>query len=402
MLLMLLVLEVASATCELAGAVQGTVGQQVAAEARESAGAVYGAVETLNREVLPRMPADDDGFQLYVGDTVFLNVARLPMEHADPNCGRGEIAEYAYDINTVNVAGAIRGGPLTVMYSTSAQMSYAPAGAFWRGGILGINAIGGTYWAVAAPLVGAENDVYDGIGSVAEFGVNYDFVAGATVDVVGNDIGAGYVGSRGFYVTGLSRVTRLFARATASDRLQRLPELIGGVGRLPVPGEMLSSLYARRVEIGPPALVTSDDDEAEPTPVFQRAALTTGHVAQENIAGLVDIQGGVRILPTPGLYEVRVRLHPKIDDLDELASDRVTPDLVSSVHIGVIQSPAVDRFGLPSKPLLQAGIQRPFMLQDDWMVTASLSLNDDEVMAVFPYARNAFMFRLQTTPGGAW
>jgi len=400
-LLTLLLLGFAEAACSLAGAVQGTVGQEVAAEARQSAGAVYGAVETLNREVLPRLPGDEDGWQLYVGDTLFLNLARLPMEHSDPNCGRGEVAEYAYDINTVNIAGAVRTGPLTLMYSTSAQMSYAPSGVFWRAGMPAVNALGGTYWAFAAPLVGANDDLYDGIGNAGEFGVNYDFVAGATLDVVGNDIGAGYVGSRGFYLTGLSRVTRLFGRATASDRLQRLPQLIGGLGRLPVPGEMLTSAYARRVEIGPPDLLSVDDEGAEPVPVFQRPSLTSAHLAQENIAGLVDIKGGVRILPTPGLYEVKVRLHPKIDDLEDLVADRLTPDLISSVHVGVIQSPAVERFGLPSKPLLQAGIQRPFELKSGWMVTASLTLNDDEVMAVFPYARNAFMLRLQTTPGAA-
>ena len=384
----------ASGACELAGAVQGTVGQQVAAEARASAGAVYGAVETLNREVLPRLPTDENGYQLYVGDAVFLNVARLPMEHSDPlGCNRGEVAEYAYDINTVNVAGALRQGPLTVVYSTSSQMSYAPAGSFWRGGILAVNALGGAYWSFAAPFVGADDDLYDGIGTVGEFGVNYDYMAGATVDVFGNDIGGGYVGSRGFYVTGLSRVTRLFARATTSNQLQRLPQLVGGLGRLPVPGDMLTSVYARRIETG--AL------EQPEVPLFQRTSLTSTHVAQENIAGLVDIDAAARILPTPGLYEVKVRLHPK-QTLSDLTEGRVTPELLSSVHLGVIQSPAVDRLGLPSVPLLQAGAQRTFQLQDGWMLTASLSLNSDEVMSVFPYARNAFLVRVQTTPGGAW
>lgn len=372
--------------CQLLGPVEGTVGQAMTAEARASAGAIYGAVEVLNREVLPRLP-EGDGVAAFAGDTTIGNVAKLPVLIADACPREGDVGLYQYDVNAVNYAVAYRAGPLTLMYSTSALMSYAPAGNFWRATMPVLNLAGGTYWALAAPFFGGEADLYATNDYVAEYGLNYDFVLGATADLVVAEVGGGYVGSRGFYVTGLQPKVRLFARAVASDGVSRLPQAMGGVDRVPIEG-MLSSLYARRVESGPA------DQEV---PLLQRASRGTLHASQEAIAGILDVGAAALVSPVPGLHELRVRLHPRTD-LDDLAEQGLTPDQLPSVEVGTIQAPPVPEFGIEGRIRPHVALRYGALVEERWLLSAELSLNSDEVLAAFPYAHDSVLFRVAVVP----
>ena len=371
--------------CAIQGVVDGTAGQAQAAEARESAGAIYGAVETLNREVLARIPVDG-GAAAYAGDTMILGVAKLPMERSS-SCPRGAIGNYQYDVNSANFAGAYRKGPVTLMYSTSAQMNGAPSNNTNRAIIAGVNTIGGLYWVLAAPFIGADNQLFENQAGMGEFGVNYDFVLGASADLVAVDVGAGYVGSTGFYVTGLSRPTRLFARAVTSENVGRLPLAQAGLDRLAL-GEMFTTLYARRIETANPG---------DNVPLLQRPSLTSTHVMQEAIGGMVDVGAGLTVLPKPNFYDVKVRVHEKVTPGD-LESRGLSIDQVSGFYAGVTNSRAQPEYGLDGGPLPQAGVRFNLPVDEKWLVTAAVALNDDEVLVNFPYARNSVLLRISATP----
>ena len=379
----MLLVNFAFGQCQLDGAVQGTAGQAMAAEARTSAGAIYGAVDTLNREVLVRIPKEGGG-AAYGGDTLITGVANLPFRVSGCDVS---VRNYQYDVSSANFAGAYKAGPLTLMYSTSAQMTYAPSGNFSRGIAAGVNTIGGIYWVFAAPFVGADNNVLTGSDSFGEHGVNYDYVIGATADLVVADVGAGYVGSSGFYVTGLSRPTRLFARAVASDKVGRLPLAQAGLDRLPFK-DMLSSAFLRRIETG---------NAPDNIPLLQRPSLTSAHLAQDAIAGIIDVTGGVAVFPQPAFYDARIRIHQAIT-AEDLEERKLTTQQLTGGFLGVTRGQAQPEYGLEAAPLLQIGVRYIIPVDEAFLVTAAVSLNDDEVLTNFPYARNSILFRISATP----
>ena len=381
-MLWMMLMNVAFGACEFEGPIQGTAGRAMAAQARVSAGAIYGAVDTLNREVMPRISADG-GAAVYAGDTIILGVAKLPMRLS--NCDQA-VRNYQYDVNSANFAGAFKAGRFTLMYSTSAQMTYAPQNNSTRAVVGAVNTIGGIYWVVAAPFVGADNNLLSS-SFAGEYGVNYDYVLGASADLTFADIGAGFVGSSGFYVTGLSRPTRLFARAVTSDKVGRMPLAQAGLDKLPL-SDMLTSAFLRRIETGP-----AEDD----VPLLQRPSLTSLHIAQDAIAGLVDVTGGVSVLPKPAFYDLRVRVHTTATASD-LEDRQISPDQLTGVFLGMTQGRAQPEYGIERATLLQAGVRYNLPVDERFLVTATLSLNDDEILTNFPYSRNSVLFRISATP----
>ena len=377
--------QASSYQCQPLTPMPGSVGAERAEQVRQSAGATYGAVNVLNEQVLQRM-GDNSDFGVFIGDTSIFGVTSVPV-HTGTDCPRdAELSYVQYDVNAVNFAVAGGSKQLKVFYSTSALMAYAPVGNFWRATMIGINAIGGTYWMLAAPFVGADDDTYDTSTYYALFNVNYDYIAGAELNLLGVQLGAGYVGSQGFYGHANSRKLSLFGRAVLSDELSRIPLAAAGLDRLPAAG-MLTSAFARRTETGPA------DQGA--TALFDRDAEYTAHVAQAAIGGVLDVAAGLRIAPNIGFKEARVTVHQAATDA-VLESRTVAPEQLSGVALGVVEVAAQRHLGVPATTRIQASA-RAALDVDGSLVLVELALNDDDVLAVFPYSNNSLLLRVSAS-----
>jgi hypothetical protein len=384
----------ASADCSNLAVLPGTRGEQLAQDTRELAADTFGAAQTLNREVLPFLRTtgmSGTAVSTYAGLQSYRDIVRVPAVSVGgmggSNCERSGLERYGmypFDVDTVNVAVAVRSGPIGLVYSTSALATHTSANRFQRGMITTLNTVGGLYWVLAGPFYGAE--VSEATESNTTF--TYDYVIGGTFDAWVARGTVGYVGSKGVYAHVTSDRAWLFGNFVSSNEFELVPLLSGGLTQVPI-AKAFTSAYVRRLDIDPSALGEKK--------AMDREGLWTAHLDQDLIARMFDVKGALAVKPTTTLQAASVTWHPAAD-FDDMRSNGLTTAQLPGVWAGTSRQLDQAQYGIEGGYRIQAGARYSLVMDDTdglaVVLTGSVSLNDDAVMEIFPYAQNTWYLRL--------
>lgn len=364
-----------------AGPIAGTVPLTVMYGAFDRAAQLYGAVNLVERRLLPNLRLGPSAFAFAYETTGVLGAIDVPT--CVGRSVRGDLAAGGMGLG-------YRWGPVSLFYAgTTTWLSFFESNVVTR--IIGSNGfpiLGSLASPVAVFLPRVDFD---------EFSVSADFIVGAGLHLHYVDVLAGFVASRGLYAGIFQGQSRLFAGGALSDAFTRLPYARFGVGDLDWlygPGLVAAigstSLYAERVEYTalPDGTVARDDYDDKPGVLFER---WTAHFDQTGIAGgLFDVRAAMVVHPEVELYEATLTWRVVCLDDDEACAVPLT------VGGGVMHKPTTWFYGTDGGYLPRAEIR--LGRRDAAGIT--LGLNDPAVVTSFPFAYNAIFVRIMFSVGG--
>ena len=387
----------------------GTVQQDVVQQSRDTNAQLYGAVSFAERVLFPRTEGhyetDRDGYPVWAIEVSVLNgVAFVPsvetgceFEHLNHRVDLyGSASGLSFNVGPLNVfyAGSLTGH----MYAKGVASGFAPYG-YGLG-----TALGGPL--VTVPLTYVDLGADDGTTSVSG-----DYMVGAALDVFGEGFArVAYVGSSGLYTNVTGSRVRLFA-AAALDDFTELSYFRGGLDKQLV-DEVLgySSLYLRQKELSAAGgedasgeVVTALDDGS-----LRQRTFRTGHVAQEDLFGVLDLDFAYALAPDLFVHDARIGLHTPIYGMgkralssgegmyafEEAAGDASSIWRVPlSVSIGQVKLPELPYWGVDGGQKVSVEVEA-FMLfpssdSGGLMILYTFKANDPETLSNFPYAQDA-------------
>ena len=412
--------------------VEGTVPYAVAVEARRSYARTYSAVSQLEQEVLPTLASQRDSATVWrMGMNTLLNVTQLPTTAC------GELAAQKYDVGAYSMALAVRGGRFAMFYSASANYALVYRDGYERTIKHGGGFLLGHFYSLSAPLWGARVINADAIGGDAFSdgwaflssgdgaigGVSLDYIAGASLDLDYAYVGAGYVGSRGFYLhadqphTGLflDTVSELRALGTfeREDLLRYLKTGLSGFAWFLDEGSAIRETLGAtdadlsRYRIVSPSgdiLIAQDAEDVERA-VLPEETLSLTALRQRNLWGILDVAARYQLRPTPQLYEGTIRLHTRDyhPDLLPRRGGRAISDEGggAAIALGMVNLPERTYFGVTGGPRPYVSAEIIGYLDEDnaygGNIRAWVRLNDPDTLIVFPYAQGAWEMHLSFT-----
>ncbi len=391
--------------CGVYDSIPGTVSYQVAKQAVASNANVYSAVALLERQVLPKLNeagAEDDNdyddtlavwaldYNLIYGATSVPATARTGSGYG---CAQNGIVDV--DLAAGNLAYGLRYKSLSVFYAAGTATSYIPPMGLLGRAYLPVFPLVGWGYGLVAPLLGAgstQKDVYS---------LTWDYVAGANVrtDVV--SVSAGYVGSTGLYGHVVQPDIAAQVSSVVTDEFHELALLKGGFAQLDwlVPEDTVEAIgstavYARHMQqLIPPSRVeqslgTSRED-------LGRVSLLTGHLEQNRVAEYFDLLGAVKLGDRVDLHDAAIGVHFTKKAMEREWYD---PDNQARLIVGVVKVPDQYYLGLQGGYRLRLGLEISSEDKEtrskEHRLSGSLTLNDPEFLAVFPYAQNAVQFNI--------
>jgi hypothetical protein len=371
--------------------IDGTVPYGVGRQAIETNANAYGAVALAENVLLA-------GEGKYIGVTghALYNATRLPAVAACPSdldYGTAGLDVYA-SAGGLMIPFELLNGKLAgrVFYAGSVTGSLVqfPSDKFVQNRVIstelyGAAAIGVAYFAPLAPLISHEDGIETMVG---------DFVVGTEVGLPSHpDVAAlrlGHVYSQGLYSNLNSRRAYLFATTLLTDQFSLLALAKAGLDKVPISKIAgRSTLFGRNqvIKSAPVAdsatsNVTADDG------VFGRIDLSTLHVAQDEIGGVLGISAALAVRPNVFLHEASLSLN--LGQID-LGLDQ--PVRVISGRAGVEQLPAMPWYGV------KGGLQPYFDVT--FFDSVHIRRNAPDTLLLFPYAQNAteVSFVIQFGPG---
>ena len=381
--------------------IAGTTRYRVALEASRKNAAIFGAVASAERVVLPNLQQGSSSAAM-IDLSLLYGATKVPTQ-----CGG--LVLYDTDMTAGNLAFGFRLGPVSAFYSAGvASTLFTPGGAVGR--YLYPTFIGGLGWfyAAAAPLLGAGTSRHD------VYSITSDYIAG--LQLHGGKLvaaSAGYIGSKGLYANVSLPVIRAFVSSALTENVKELGYLRGGFDALDwaLPKSALetvgsTSIYARslRSYATPPVGVAS-----EPTKDTSFRSLLTGHFEQMKIAGHFDLVSAFTVKPKPDLYHLSIGYSPSNPEPSYWEAKRRIARPYDREHtefrfeIGIVKLPDQTYYGVKGGPKFHAAID----LIGVWIGgKLSIRLNDADVLANFPYAYNAlhlyfiFPFGIETPKDG--
>ena len=251
-------------------------------------------------------------------------------------------------------------------------------------------------WAFSSltPLMVGPADVMD----TGLFDDGLEYTLGARIFAPYDDgrLGAsfGYYASndrQGFYST----LTESHLRAVASAVFaEGLPYLLGGVQRSPLLWKgvspigaraLMSSAFVRRIALGTGTEILPDGSSA----AASGPALWTGHIEQFNL-GPIDVQAAISWKPTVAIHRLTATVHSNDYNADDELGEEDEETVGFGFTGGVVSLPSAPwlaaRGGL--FPYVEFGVRSP-------VVQGTIALNHPDVIAAFPYSRNAVLLRWQ-------
>lgn len=332
---------------------------------------------------------DPGGAVVYEANQTY-GVTRVPVWQYSADCpAEYRVADRPMDLTSANLGAAGRYGRIGFFFSSSIVYgNLAEPGQGQRIALGVMMPVVATYALATTPFSG-QAQVIQGSTSWAT-----DFIGGVSADLELVEVRAGYTASDGWYLSAGEQRIGLFGNTVARDGFSRFDQFAAGArqvkwGGLSDKGVGRSTLFARQVPMGEAEV----DQAGERVTVADR--LLTGHVRQDDIAGMVDVAFGYAFEPTARVHDLEVGVHRRgwYDPVAGAAYWRVAA--------GMVQLPTQHYYGLDGGTFVSARgeVLAPLRVggRDAMRLSFALMLNDEEQLAVFPFAYNAVSYRLNIT-----
>lgn len=370
----------------------GTAGFDNALEALRTNAATYSAASFLERTGLRRIALSDEkkvGSAQFATNWTF-GVTRVPVWQEDVTYGECPdeflLVSRPLDLHAYNLGFAFRVGPVGAFYTASMTAGYMSDIAYFRPfQALGVAVV--SPWVLAAAPLAGSLQTQVGASAYAQ-----DFVAGVIVDAGVASLRGGYTQSRGWYLSGQDAlVGALFGTIVLRDGLSFVGQARAGVEQLPLPegiGERVGRPSAF-LRVLPLTEQQTDPAVGEVGP--RQLDLTTGHLEQHDLMGLVDLRFGYAIRPTPAVYNVSVAVH---DPSFWRSAEEGSTGIHGYLEAGMVQVPDQFYYGVEGGPKLHlrgqiSGGTSAIAPEKGGSFSLVLLYNDPEQTALYPFAVDA-------------
>jgi len=410
----------AAAQCKVQEWYPGTVYYDTARLARETNAVVYGATQTVERELAPflRRQDEDDEFvvTVFYGYSQIRNAARAPAYVT--GCDEQGFVFVPYDLFAYNMAFGFRYEDFAAFYSASGA-----GGAFVSNG-LDRFAQGLKQWnmgivnSVAAPLLGDRSvavsgfDMEDSDPVAEEFNrIELDYIVGAQYENEYLNARAGYVASSGFYGHAEVRGLRLFATSVLTNEFEDLAYIAAGFSSLRGFSEDLqeaigrTSLFARKIQYESPRLTQPATFERI-GPGTNAIDFWTAHLEQQDLADYIDAQLAVAVQPRTLLHIGRVGVHTPNHHVKELLAENpeavkdVKEGVSAGLNLGVVNLPPMPYYAEKGGAAFSATAEVRANIKNEMSLQLMYRYNDPDLLAVFPYAVGASAFTVAFNVAG--
>lgn len=318
-------------------------------------------------------------------------VARVPVWQVGADCpAEYRIASRPLDLTSANLGAAGRYGRVGFFFSSAIVYgNLGEGGQQTRVGLSVLMPVIATATLGITPLTGGAQVVQ---GSTAWA---TDFIGGVSADLELVELRAGYTASAGWYLSAGEDRVGLFGNTVAKDGFSRFDQFAAGAkrvrwGEVSDKGVGHSTLFARQV----PMAEAEVEEGGERVTVVDR--LLTGHVRQEDIAGVFDVAFGYAFKPSPAVHDAQVGWHSR--GFHEPAGGS---GAFWNLSAGMVQLPARHFYGIDggSFVAVRGDLVSPLRIsgKDAGRLGLAVMFNDEEQLALFPFANNALSWRLNIT-----
>lgn len=367
--------------------IAGTAGFDNALEALRTNAATYSASSLLERTSLRQIALSEEknvGALQLSGSWTF-GVTRVPVWQEDVTYGECPdeflLVSRPVDLHAYNFGAAFRYGRVGAFYTASMTAGYMAELAFMRplqaAGLMAVSPL----MLGTAPLFGS---LQTQVGASA---YAQDFVAGVIVDAEVASLRGGYTQSRGFYLSGQDTLTgALFGTIVLRDGASLVGQARAGIERLPLPEAAQSKVGRPSAFVRVLPLTEQGQDDSSP----KQLDLTTGHLEQHDLMGLLDVRFGYAIRPSPSLYNLSLALHDSGFWGDESSEGRA---LHAYLEGGMVDVPDQYYLGVEGGTKLHLRGEIAGRMSSEAGKGGSFSvvlmLNDPEQTALYPFAVDA-------------
>lgn len=388
--------------------IAGTSGYANAREALRTTAQTYSAASYAEEHLFPLSLDVEKGGSASFEFFQMLAASRFPANETNagnaPTCPEEyRVSMRALDLQAMVLGLSFRSRNWGFFYAASvAYGNPAMPNNYVRGMLLGAQPIYATTVLGLAPLWRNGFSTQQGASAFA-----LDWVAGATYDSPLLGFRAGYAGSRGLYGSLADKGIGLFLSGMLGGQ-DRGGGLLGfgkaGLDRAEadevVEGAGLTSVYARDLPYGvEPA---EEVVEEEPPGLFGEAGrLTTGHVEQANLFGVLDLGAAYAFRPVPQLSELTFAVHSR-GYVPTRDGEGPEPGLVWMLRGGPVWIPGSALIGLESGERYHLRGEVGYRAGEGhqaFTFTGAFLMNDPELLALYPYAVDAPTVRLHLDGG---
>lgn len=367
-------------------AIPNNVSFNTVLRASDTNATVFGAASIAERVVFPKLREDGDWLFRFVSNTTYGGVT-VPVSYITDDAHiRYGISPV--DFSAVSLCGGIRTGNLGLFYASSMTSTTLAPG-------IGERAINGTVWALdlaAASLGGTKISKYSERTDINGGNTQADFIVGAQYDLGFMQARAGYVGSQGLFTNVSQADVRAFLSSVFDTTIGGVPYLRTGVEKLPLEplglDDAMSSVFVRKI-----TMVAPFQDEVNTTyEDLRRAAsfnLWTAHLQQLSIAKRFDLLVAVDMSTGTGLQELRAGFHSPLfhGSAPKDPDDEPEPEEGWGIEAGIVRVPSMYYYGMQGGTKLSLALEARAPAG-----RIKLSRNDPDLLAVFPFAYDAWNF----------
>jgi hypothetical protein len=369
-------------------AIRDNVAFNTVLRASDTNASVFGAANMAEQVVFPALRKDEDFVFRFVSNTIYGGLT-VPVDYLNSQ-GNVAVGMHPVDFSAVSLCAGYRLGDLGLFYASSMTGTVLAPN-------IGGRAVNGTFWAfdlAMASVGGAKVEELSDESDINGGNTQADFIVGAQYDLGFVQARAGYVGTTGLFTNVSQSDLRLFFTSVFEAEMGNVPYLRTGIDRLPLDeldleGAM-ASLFVRKVRMvapfEPQANAAQDLASLRDAASFDR---WTGHLQQLSIAKHIDVLAAADFRSGVSLHELRAGWHTegfhRLVPTDP--DDDVQPEEGWGIHAGYIHVPDMYYYGLQggAKLSLTAEARAP-------VGRIKISRNDPELLAVFPFAYDAWSF----------
>jgi len=364
--------------CQNDQAIAGTAGFANAQAGKITNAQAYGAVGFAESRLFPKLEdAGDDGWTTTGGVryTVTMGATHLPTLEGGGCPDQLRITSRALDLAATSFGVVASNGTFGIFYASSLAYGITPqADPRLRFMYHGAGFVYGTVGAAFAPVL--PGTYRQGGGPLST-----DYVIGGIFDADAVVANAGFVGSTGFYFDVRGGKLPWFATALL-NQLSLDNYAKGGISRAKSKaGE--SFVFARNVPFS--ALPRTDSaGNLAPTPDLPRTNLTTGHIDQRSLGGILDVEAALAVLPSVIVHDAHVGLHTNG------YHDGKAGALIQG---GIVELPDLFFYGVEGgrKPQFRAEVHGAGGEPGEKHAIGhvAVTMNDADHLVLFPYAQGA-------------
>lgn len=386
---------------------KGTVGHSTALQASALNAEVFGAVQSMDRLVLPYTRRSDAPGKSVLGWEMNLLFSAIQVP-GECNEGTNDSCKGGYGLQSVDLASGFSGlagcdklGGDSIkgcIFLASAMTATVPA----RGTLNRM--LGDAY----VPMGGIVLGMFGPLAYLAG-GANFrkglttmqtSFVAGGTLDIKGySELNLGYLKgptSQGLYTNITATKLKGFLTAALTEQITSLPFIQAGIDQLNFSRGLYetfgaASAYARKVEVAsvqPPSAGDAIDDLKRRAGDF---SFWTAHLEQTSIAQVLDLQAAYAVAPDPFLHQAAIGLHTSGIHVPTTTEGTLawTPRTGIGATAGMVRLPSMPHLGADGGQRFYFSLDVEDTLQKG-VLKFSLRRNDPTTLLMFPFAQNAW------------